>query len=205
MIVKRAQFITSMKEYGDFAGKGCPEIAFAGRSNVGKSSMINCIAGQNALARTSAAPGKTRLINVYSINGEINLLDLPGYGYARVSKQEKASWGIMMQDYFARTEDLRGVVHLVDIRHEPSAEDRDMNLFLRKTGRAFLVVATKADKINRSALFEHIAPICRALQVQPWQVLPFSAEDKTGREALLEWIGQTCYEDAGTPEDAQKR
>ena len=193
MNIKRADFITSMKDYGDYATKGCPEVAFAGKSNVGKSSMINKITNRSKLARTSATPGKTRLINVYQVNGEINFIDLPGYGFAKVSKAEKLSWGKMMQDYFARTEDLCHVFHLVDIRHEPSTEDREMNAFLRQAGIPFTVVATKADKISRGARLKYIAPICRALAVQPWQVIPFSAEDGTGRDALLEMIERVCY------------
>lgn len=193
MIVKRAEFITSMKDYGDYATKGCPEVAFAGKSNVGKSSMINKVTNRSKLARTSSTPGKTRLINAYQINGEINFIDLPGYGFAKVSKAEKLSWGKMMQDYFATTEDLCHVFHLVDIRHEPSTEDREMNVFLRRAGIPFTVVATKADKISRGARLKYIAPICRALSVQPWQVIPFSAEDGTGRDALLEKIEEVCY------------
>ena len=193
MIVKRADFITSMKDYGDYPGKGGPEVAFAGKSNVGKSSMINRLTNRSKLARTSATPGKTRLINVYRINDELNLIDLPGYGFAKVSKEEKLSWGKMMQNYFATTEDLCHVFHLVDIRHEPSQEDREMNLFLRQAEIPFTVVATKADKISRGARLKYLAPICRALAVQPWQVIPFSAEDGTGREELLERIEQVCY------------
>ena len=196
MIVKRADFITSMKDYGEFATKGCPEVAFAGKSNVGKSSMINKVTGRGKLARTSATPGKTRLINVYQVNGEINFIDLPGYGFAKVSKAEKLSWGKMMQDYFARTEDLCHVFHLVDIRHEPSTEDREMNVFLRQAGIPFTVVATKADKISRGARLKYIAPICRALAVQPWQVIAFSSEDGTGREELLAKIEEVCYAEA---------
>ena len=193
MIVKRADFITSMKDYGEFATKGCPEVAFAGKSNVGKSSMINKLTNRSKLARISSTPGKTRLINVYHVNGEINLIDLPGYGFAKVSKAEKASWGKMMQDYFARTQDLCHVFHLVDIRHEPTAEDREMNLFLRQAGIPFTVLATKADKISRGARLKYIAPICRALYVQPWQVIPFSSEDGTGRDELLAKIEEVCY------------
>lgn len=195
MIVKRADFITSMKDYGDYATRGCPEVAFAGKSNVGKSSMINKLTNRSKLARTSATPGKTRLINVYQINGEINFIDLPGYGFAKVSKEEKLSWGRMMQNYFATTRDLCHVFHLVDIRHEPSAEDREMNLFLRQADIPFTVVATKADKISRGARLKHIAPICRALAVQPWQVLVFSSEDGTGRDELLERIEAVCTEE----------
>ena len=201
MIVKRADFITSMKDYGEYATKGCPEVAFAGKSNVGKSSMINKITNRSKLARTSATPGKTRLINVYQVNGEINFIDLPGYGFAKVSKAEKLSWGKMMQDYFARTEDLCHVFHLVDIRHEPSTEDREMNVFLRQAGIPFTVVATKADKISRGARLKYIAPICRALAVQPWQVIAFSSEDGTGSEELLAKIEEVCC--AETEEDKE--
>ena len=194
MLVKRADFITSMKEYGEFATKGCPEVAFAGKSNVGKSSMINKLTNRGKLARTSATPGKTRLINVFQINQEINFIDLPGYGFAKVSKTEKQSWGKMMQNYFATTEDLCHVFHLVDIRHEPTEEDKEMNLFLRQAGIPFTVIATKSDKISRGARMKHIAPICRALAVQPWQVIPFSAEDGSGREEILSKIEEVCYE-----------
>jgi len=193
MLVKRADFITSMKDYGDFETKGCPEVAFAGKSNVGKSSMINKLTNRSKLARTSATPGKTRLINVYQINQEVNFIDLPGYGFAKVSKTEKQSWGKMMQNYFATTEDLCHVFHLVDIRHEPTQEDCEMNLFLRQSGIPFTVIATKADKISRGARMKHIAPICRALAVQPWQVISFSSEDGTGREEILAKIEETCY------------
>ena len=194
MLVKRADFITSMKDYGEFATKGCPEVAFAGKSNVGKSSMINKLANRNKLARTSATPGKTRLINVYQINQEVNFIDLPGYGFAKVSKTEKQSWGKMMQNYFATTEDLCHVFHLVDIRHEPTEEDKEMNLFLRQAGIPFTIIATKSDKISRGARMKHIAPICRALAVQPWQVIPFSSEDGSGREEILSKIEEVCYE-----------
>ena len=194
MLVKRADFITSMKDYGEFATKGCPEVAFAGKSNVGKSSMINKVTNRNKLARTSATPGKTRLINVYQINQEVNFIDLPGYGFAKVSKTEKQSWGKMMQNYFATTEDLCHVFHLVDIRHEPTEEDKEMNLFLRQAGIPFTVIATKSDKISRGARMKHIAPICRALAVQPWQVIPFSSEDGSGRDEILAKIEEVCYE-----------
>ena len=203
MQVKRADFITSMKDYGDYATRGCPEVAFAGKSNVGKSSMINKLTNRSKLARTSATPGKTRLINVFQINQEINFIDLPGYGFAKVSKAEKESWGRMMQNYFATTEDLCHVFHLVDIRHEPTGEDREMNLFLRQAGIPFTVIATKADKISRGARMKHIAPICRALAVQPWQVIPFSSEDGSGREEILAKIEEVCYAEVEVQEDGE--
>ena len=201
MLVKRADFITSMKEYGEFVTKGCPEVAFAGKSNVGKSSMINKLTNRGKLARTSATPGKTRLINVFQINQEVNFIDLPGYGFAKVSKTEKESWGRMMQNYFATTEDLCHVFHLVDIRHEPTTEDKEMNLFLRQSGIPFTVIATKADKISRGARMKHIAPICRALAVQPWQVIPFSSEDGTGRDDILNKIEEVCYAEVEIEEE----
>ena len=203
MQVKRADFITSMKDYGDYATRGCPEVAFAGKSNVGKSSMINKLTNRGKLARTSATPGKTRLINVFQINQEINFIDLPGYGFAKVSKAEKESWGKMMQNYFATTEDLCHVFHLVDIRHEPTSEDREMNLFLRQAGIPFTVIATKADKISRGARMKHIAPICRALAVQPWQVIPFSSEDGSGREEILAKIEEVCYAEVEVQEEGE--
>ena len=203
MQVKRADFITSMKEYGEFVTKGCPEVAFAGKSNVGKSSMINKLTNRGKLARTSATPGKTRLINVFQINQEINFIDLPGYGFAKVSKTEKESWGRMMQNYFATTEDLCHVFHLVDIRHEPTTEDVEMNVFLRQSGIPFTVIATKADKISRGARMKHIAPICRALAIQPWQIIPFSSEDGTGRDDILNKIEEVCYAEVEVEEDEQ--
>ncbi len=208
MIIRRAEFITSMRDYGDYQTKGSPEVAFCGRSNVGKSSMINRLTNRNKLARTSADPGRTRLINVFRINDEVNLIDLPGYGFAKVSKEEKRIWGKMMQDYFARTEDLCHVFHLVDIRHEPSQEDREMNAFLRASGIPFSVVATKSDKISRGQRLKYIAPICRALAVQPWQVQPFSSETGEGRDQILEIIERTCYvleeEESEDPEQEEK-
>ena len=201
MIVNRADFVLSMKEYGEYPGRGMPEIAFAGRSNVGKSSMINCLTGRAGLARTSRTPGRTRLINVFRLNESICLIDLPGYGYAQVSREERDSWGGMMDGYFSGTETLKQVFHLVDIRHEPSREDRQMNEYLRANGIPFTVIATKADKISRGARLRYIAPICRALSVQPWQVIPFSSEDKTGRDAVLARMEEACFprETTGEP------
>ena len=200
MIVKRADFITSMKDYGDFATKGCPEVAFAGKSNVGKSSMINKLTNRNKLARTSATPGKTRLINVYQINNEINFIDLPGYGFAKVSKDEKLSWGKMMQDYFEQSDELRHVLCLVDIRHEPTEDDKQMNLFLRQMGIPFTVIATKADKISRGARQKQLAPICRALLVQPWEIICWSSEDGTGRDQLLTLLEKVLAPKEEAPE-----
>ena len=185
-----------MAQYGKFEGVGLPQIAVAGKSNVGKSSLINKLCNRRSLARTSQTPGKTRLINAFLLNDSFHLIDLPGYGFAKVDKQEKLRWGKMMQDYFEQSDELRHVLCLVDIRHEPSAEDKEMNMFLRQAGIPFTVVATKADKISRGARLKYLAPICRALLVQPWQVLPFSSEDGTGREELLAKIEEVCCQEA---------
>ena len=200
MEIKSADFNTSMAGYGNFPGKGLPQVAVAG-----KSSLINRLCRRNKLARTSATPGKTRLINIFLLNQQFHLIDLPGYGFAKVDKQEKARWGKMMQDYFEQAEELRHVLCLVDIRHEPTEDDKQMNLFLRQMGIPFTVIATKADKISRGARMKQLAPICRALLVQPWEIICFSSEDGTGREELLKLLEEVTApepigEDAHTME-----
>ena len=190
MEIKSAEFVTSMAEYGKFPGKGLPQIAVAGKSNVGKSTLINKLCRRTKLARTSATPGKTRLLNVFLLNEKFHLVDLPGYGFAKVDKQEKLRWGKMMQDYFTQASELRHVLCLVDIRHEPTEDDITMNRFLREMDIPFSVIATKADKISRGARSKYLAPICRALSVQPWEIICFSGEDGTGRDDLLKLLEQ---------------
>ncbi len=185
MDITKADFITSMSTY-EQPEEALPQIAVAGRSNVGKSSLINNLCRRKSLARTSATPGKTRLINLFLINEQFHLVDLPGYGFAKVGREEKLRWGKMMDRYFTESSLLKLTVHLVDIRHEPTQDDVQMNEFLRAKGLPFVVVATKADKISRGARMKYIAPICRALQVQPWQIIPYSSETGDGREKLLE-------------------
>ena len=194
MEIKQAEFVTSMVSYGAFAGRGLPQIAVAGKSNVGKSSLINKLCNRNKLAKTSATPGKTKLINVFLLNRSFHLIDLPGYGFARVDKAEKARWGRMMQDYFEKAEELRHVFCLVDIRHEPTQDDINMNSFLRQMGIPFTVIATKADKISRGARQKQLAPICRALMVQPWEVICWSSEDGTGRDQVQKLLDEVLAE-----------
>ena len=195
MDIKTAEFVTSLARYGAFPGKGLKQIAVVGKSNVGKSTLINTLCRRNKLARTSSTPGKTRLINIFLLNGNFHLIDLPGYGFAKVDKKEKERWGLMMQEYFTTAEELRHVLCLVDIRHEPTEDDRVMNQFLREMEIPFTVVATKADKISRGARMKNLAPICRALSVQPWEVICFSGEDGTGRDELLKRMSEVLRED----------
>lgn len=185
MEISSARFITSLAAYGGFPGRGLPQIAVAGKSNVGKSSLINSLCRQKSLAKTSGTPGKTRLINVFLLNDALHLIDLPGYGYARVSKQEKESWGRRMGDYFDQAKELRAVLQLVDIRHDPSQEDLQMVDFLRAHGIPFITVATKADKLSRAALNRQLLPISLKLQVQPFDIIPYSSQTGAGRLQLL--------------------
>ncbi len=186
MEIKSAFFVTSMADYAQQPPILLPQLAVVGKSNVGKSSLINALCNRKKLCKTSSTPGKTRLINVFLINDQFHLIDLPGYGFAKVDKAEKKRWGNMMDRYFQESTLLRHVLHLVDIRHDPTPDDITMNHYFRDMGIPFSVVATKADKISRGARMKQIAPICRALLVQPWQVTPFSSEEGTGRAELLQ-------------------
>lgn len=190
MVIKRAEFVTSLAQFGPFPGQGLPEVALAGKSNVGKSSLINRLTGQNKLAKTSSAPGKTRLINVYCLNEALALVDLPGYGFAKVSQQEKQRWAGMIEGYLSGSPHLAHVLQLVDLRHAPTQDDQTMVSYLRHYNLPFTVVATKADKLSRAERNRNLPLICRTLSVQPWEIIPFSAEDGTGRVPILELLDQ---------------
>ena len=166
-----------------------PEIAFAGKSNVGKSSLMNGLLNRKSLARTSSAPGKTQTINFYNVNKELYFVDLPGYGYAKVSRETQEKWGVMIEKYLKTSGQLKAVLLLIDIRHEPSANDRNMYEWINFNGYKPIIIATKLDKINRSQIQKHIKMLKNGLNVLPdTTVIPFSATTKQGRDEILELI-----------------
>lgn len=166
-----------------------PEIAFAGKSNVGKSSLINGLMNRKSLARTSAQPGKTQTINFYNVNDEVFLVDLPGYGYAKVAQTIKEKWGKLIERYLHTSKQLKAVFLLVDIRHEPSANDIHMYEWVVANGYYPIIIATKADKLNRSQLQKHIKQIRVGLDVvKDTPIIPYSAVTKQGREEIWELI-----------------
>ena len=166
-----------------------PEVAFAGKSNVGKSSLINALMNRKALARTSAQPGKTQTINFYNINDAMYLVDLPGYGYAKASAEIKAKWGKMIENYLHVSKQLKAVFLLIDIRHDPSANDKMMYEWMVAQGFAPIIIATKLDKIKRSQIQKQVKAIREGLQVEPGTIIiPFSAETKQGREEIWDLV-----------------
>ena len=165
------------------------EVAFAGKSNVGKSSLINALMNRKALARTSATPGKTQTINFYNVNKELYLVDLPGYGYARVSEKEKIQWGKLIERYLHTSKQLKAVFLLIDIRHDPSENDRLMYSWIVDQGYNPIIIATKLDKIKRSQVQKHMKMIREGLELVPGTtIIPFSAETKQGRDEIWELI-----------------
>lgn len=177
------------------------EFAFAGKSNVGKSSLINGLMNRKALARTSAQPGKTQTINFYNINDAMYFVDLPGYGYAKANEEVKAQWGKMIENYLHKSKQLKAVFLLIDIRHEPSANDRLMYDWILKQGFAPVIIATKLDKINRSQIQKQIKMIREGLKVkQGTIVIPYSAQTKQGREEIYELI-DSYLEEADADEE----
>lgn len=170
-----------------------PEIAFAGKSNVGKSSLINGLLNRKSFARTSAQPGKTQTINFYNINEELYLVDLPGYGYAKVSKEAKEQWGKLIERYLHGSNQLKGVFLLIDIRHEPSANDKMMYDWMVYHGYKPIIIATKLDKIKRSQKDKQLKLIRTGLGLPSGtRILPFSSLTKQGREEIWETIEEIC-------------
>lgn len=172
------------------------EIAFAGKSNVGKSSLINALMNRKSLARTSATPGKTQTINFYNINDSMYLVDLPGYGYAKVSEKEKIQWGKLIERYLHQSKQLKAVFLLVDIRHDPSENDKTMYDWILHNGYQPIIIATKADKLKRSQIPKHVKAIKEGLKLVPGSVvIPFSAQTKQGRDEIWNLAEQLLFQE----------
>lgn len=197
MIIKKVELETVCGYTSKLPKNTKPEIAFAGKSNVGKSSLINALVNRKSLARTSGQPGKTQTINFYNVNDQVYLTDLPGYGFAKVSQKEKEKWGAMIENYLHTSKQLRAVFLLVDIRHDPSANDKMMYDWMVYQGFHPIIIATKMDKIKRSQLQKQIKAIKTGLNVEPDTIiLPFSAETKQGREDIWDLMEQIiAYEE----------
>ena len=198
MIIKNAEFLTSVADPGKLPDLGVPEIAFAGKSNVGKSSFINFLSnvgkssfinfltGNGKLARTSGDPGRTRLVNYFGVNGKsLVFVDLPGYGFAKVAKSEKAKWGSMIEGYLTGSKNLVNVFVLLDVRHEPTSDDKMLLNFLYHYNIPFTVIATKCDKLSRAQLTKRRAEIANAIGVGVGNVFLISSLKKTGKEDIL--------------------
>ena len=189
MVIKNVSLETVCGITSTLPDNQLPEIAFAGKSNVGKSSLINALMNRKSLARTSSQPGKTQTINFYNVNDAIYFVDLPGYGYAKANEEVKAKWGKMIENYLHKSKQLRRVFLLIDIRHDPSANDKLMYEWILKQGFEPIVIATKSDKIKRSQLQKQVKAVKEGLGVVPGSiVIPFSAESKQGRDEIYDII-----------------
>ncbi len=197
MVIKQVSLETVCGITSKLPDSPHPEVAFAGKSNVGKSSLINALMNRKSLARTSAQPGKTQTINFYNVNDAIYFVDLPGYGYAKASEEVKAKWGKMIEDYLHKSKKLKAVFLLIDIRHAPSANDCIMYNWIVDHGYHPIIIATKLDKINRSQIQKQVKLIKTTLQVEPdTAIVPFSAETKQGREEIYDIIDAIIEQEA---------
>ena len=187
MDIKKAQFVKSIVNMKGHPGGEYPEIAVAGKSNVGKSSLINYMCGNKKLAKTSGTPGKTRLVNFFLINDNFYFVDLPGYGFAKVAKSEQESWGRMIEGYLAETRHLKAMLILLDIRHQPTANDMMMFDWAAQYGLPVICAATKADKIAKSKRFQQLKLIKQAIGFGTgFEIYPVSSQDKFGKEDLID-------------------
>ena len=185
MVIKNVDLETVCGITSKLPDNQLPEVAFAGKSNVGKSTLINAMLGRRALARTSSQPGKTRTINFYDVNGVMYAVDLPGYGYAKAPKTEIARWSKMIEEYLQKREELKAIILLIDIRHEPGKNDVMMYEWLKHYGYDIIIAATKSDKLNRSQIPKQLSVIRKTLGLGAEDVLiPFSGEKKTGVDEL---------------------
>ena len=195
MIIKKAELETVCGISSRIPESSSPEVAFAGKSNVGKSSLINGLLNRKSLARTSSQPGKTQTINYYNVNDMLYLVDLPGYGYAKVSEEVREKWGRMIERYLHGSRQLKAVFLLVDIRHAPSDNDRTMYQWILYQGYEPVIIATKLDKIKRSQVSRQLKILKEGLEVKPGtKMIPFSAETRQGRDEIWELIEDVTKE-----------
>ena len=198
MVIKSVQLETVCGITSKLPDNMLPEIAFAGKSNVGKSSLINGIMNRKSLARTSSQPGKTQTINFYNVNEVFYLVDLPGYGYAKANQEIKAQWGKMIERYLHSSKQLKAVFLLIDIRHDPSANDKQMYQWMRHYGFDPIIIATKLDKINRSQIQKQLKAIRVGLEAQKDTIIiPYSSLSKQGREEIYDLLDSILSEDGG--------
>ena len=202
MIIKKAELETVCGITSKLPENTRPEVAFAGKSNVGKSSLINGLVNRKALARTSSQPGKTQTINFYNVNDAIYFVDLPGYGYAQANENVKAQWGKMIEDYLHRSKQLKEVFLLIDIRHAPSENDRIMYSWIKRNGYNPIIIATKLDKINRSQIQKQLKLIKTTLEADKnTLIIPFSSVTKQGRDEIYEILDQLIEDAAVSSEE----
>lgn len=188
MIIKSAVYNTSVVSADKILDDDVPEFAFVGRSNVGKSSLINQLVGQRGLAKASSTPGKTKMINYFDINNSFRFVDLPGYGFAKVGKSQLDVWSGLMDIYLRNSQNLLTVFVLVDIRHEPTSQDKQMIEYLVYHGLPFMIIATKADKIAKSKIKAYIKVIAKTLSIREEMIVASSSESLIGKETLLNYI-----------------
>lgn len=188
MIIKSAKFVTSATEPSQYPPADLPEVAFAGRSNVGKSSLINTLVNRKHLVKTSSTPGRTQLINFFNINNSIGFVDLPGYGYAKVPVSVRKKWGPMTETFLSTRETLKGIVVIMDIRRAPGTEESDLLHWLEHYNIARIPVITKADKLSRNKQIRQVDNIVRALGIARAEVILFSAKTRLGKDAVWEAI-----------------
>lgn len=187
MKINTAKYLTSVVNVNDLLNDKI-EFAFVGRSNVGKSSFLNSITGMKSLAKTSSTPGRTRMINYFDINGEFRFVDLPGYGYHQAGKKNEEMWAQLMEDYLTKSSSLKRVFLLVDIRHEPSALDRQMLVYLTYNSIPFTIIATKADKIAKSKILQYLSVIAKKFAITTNNMIAYSTENSLNKDKILQII-----------------
>jgi GTP-binding protein len=195
MIIKSAEFVTSATKPSQYPPEGLPEIAFAGRSNVGKSSLINVLVNRKRLVKTSSTPGRTQLVNFFDINDYFTFVDLPGYGYAKVPASVRKKWGPMIETYLSGRNTLKGVVVILDIRRTPREEEHNLIAWLEHYTIASILVLTKADKLSKTKLTKQRAAVARSLALDASDLILFSAKSRKGREDVWQAIERLLLDD----------